>query len=254
MRFGASPEKTDTMEQRLRIALCDPNPEHIAEVSRALETILFSRCDYHIVSFLEGETLLDSLRSDVMKYDLIISEIDLGSYTGISMARVLRQNGCTSSIVFITENRDFVFEGYTVGAFDYLLKPVSLSQLSKTLLRYLDVHFSPENVYCFKSGKNERRVPHQSIVFFSSCGRKITLVELQGEDTYYGKIDDALCSLPGKTFLRPHQSYIVNMNHVEGYSKDSITMHNGAIIPISRQRCTETLQRLHTHFSAMECI
>lgn len=253
MRFGASPEKTNTMEQRLRIAICDPNPEHIAEISNALETVLFSRCDYHIDSFLEGETLMKSLWADVAKYDLIVSEIDLGAYSGISMAKILRQNGCVSSIVFITENRDYVFEGYTVGAFDYLIKPVSLSQLSRTLLRYLDMHFRPDNVYCFKTGKSAHRVPHQDIVFFASCGRKITLVEIQGEDTFYGKIDEALCSLPGKTFLRPHQSYIININHVEGYSKDSITMHNGAIIPISRQRCAETLQRLHTYFSATKC-
>lgn len=52
--------------------------------------------------------------------------------------------------------------------------------------------------------------------------------------------------LPETLFLRVHNSYIINLNHIKEYHKaeDYIIMSNKKGIPVSRQRKTEVMNRI----------
>ena len=61
-----------------------------------------------------------------LKCDLFFSDIELNcnnSFTGIDACKQLRESGYTGIIIFLTAFKEYVFDGYDVQAFNYLLKP-----------------------------------------------------------------------------------------------------------------------------------
>lgn len=59
----------------------------------------------------------------------------MGQLDGMETARRLRQIEESLPLVFVTGYTEHVFEGYTVGALGYLLKPVREDQLKEVLSR-----------------------------------------------------------------------------------------------------------------------
>lgn len=58
-------------------------------------------------------------------FDLIFLDIDLGGMDGMALARKIRETDSEVPILFLTNHKEYVFEGYEVQAFRYLLKPVT---------------------------------------------------------------------------------------------------------------------------------
>ena len=67
--------------------------------------------------------------------NLIFLDMEMGQLDGMETARRLRQIEESLPLVFVTGYTEHVFEGYTVGALGYLLKPVREDQLKEVLSR-----------------------------------------------------------------------------------------------------------------------
>jgi len=67
--------------------------------------------------------------------DLVVSDVKMPKMDGVAMTRILRENGYSGEIVFISGYQDFTYarEAVRLGARDYLLKPVSKDELSRIL-------------------------------------------------------------------------------------------------------------------------
>ena len=57
---------------------------------------------------------------------------------GMETARLLRSYGKKMMIIFVTAYPDFVFQGYEVQAFHYILKPYQEKKIKEVLDRALD--------------------------------------------------------------------------------------------------------------------
>ena len=76
------------------------------------------------------------------------------------------------------------------------------------------------------------------ILYFKSSKRKILIVTDKEEFMLYGKLNEIEESLKTckASFLRVHQSYLVNYRHITGQAYDFIIMDNGKKISISEDR------------------
>jgi len=79
---------------------------------------------------------LEGLSND--QPDLLFLDIDLGGFSGIDLAKSLINKGLSTSIVYVTAHDSFTIEAIRQDAFDYLLKPVSTSDLQNLLTRYME--------------------------------------------------------------------------------------------------------------------
>ena len=109
------------MNQMLKIAICDdeqPIRDYLKKLTQACT-------DADVYVFPDGETLL----SDQTDYDVILLDISLDqehgtdTFNGMDVARKIRERS-DAIIIFVTALKEYVFEGYDVGAFHYLLKPI----------------------------------------------------------------------------------------------------------------------------------
>ena len=67
--------------------------------------------------------------------DLVFLDIEMDGTSGMDTARTIRARDSRLLIVFVTGYPDYVFDGYTVRALDYLLKPIQIDKLACVLAR-----------------------------------------------------------------------------------------------------------------------
>ena len=90
-----------------------------------------------VLEFSSGEGLLRWVENHPGELNLIFLDMEMGQLDGMETARRLRQIEESLPLVFVTGYTEHVFEGYTVGALGYLLKPVREDQLKEVLMLQL---------------------------------------------------------------------------------------------------------------------
>jgi len=80
-----------------------------------------------IYPFQSGELFLAGLSHH--SFDLVFLDIFMDEITGMDAAHKLLEAGCDCTIIFLTSSREYALEGYEVGAFRYLLKPLTYDKL-----------------------------------------------------------------------------------------------------------------------------
>lgn len=78
----------------------------------------------------------------------------------------------------------------------------------------------------------------RDILYFESSKRKVFIVTREETFEFYGKLNEIENSLKvcKISFLRVHQSFLVNYKHIKGQSYDFVVMDNGKKISISEDR------------------
>lgn len=218
----------------VRIGICDDMQEMRFTLRAALERLLEGRTvEHQIYEFSSGDGLLAWFAKHGTELDLVFLDIEMEGTDGMDTARRLRAADPNLQMVFVTGYTDYVFDGYTVGALGYLLKPAKPKQLEDVLVRALAaMHLNADEVYLCSNNEGMYRIPKRSISYFFSDKRQVTCVAGQARYTFYARLDEVEQEV-GAGFVRIHQRYLVNAAAVEHLAAGSVTV-GGETLPISR--------------------
>lgn len=218
----------------LKIAICDDEKSQLNLLKNILSIHLdLKGMDYKIYEFDSGESLLDSIIKD--NYDIIFSDIEMKKLDGIETAKNIRLYNKKSVIIFVTAYPDFVFQGYEVKAFNYILKPYKSEKIGQVLDSALEeLEDIKDKFYGIELKSGTKKINLNNTIYFTSDKRKVNAVTLTGYIDFYDKLDELEKNLPS-FFVRIHQRYLVNINFVSSVESNSITI-NGESLPISRGR------------------
>ena len=212
------------------IAVCDDDPEVLDEITSLVRAALAAD-SAEIDRFSSGETLLQTLRQEPDRYDLLLLDILMGELNGVELARTLRSGGNRTRLVFVTSSREFVLDGYKVEASDYLLKPVDPAELTETLSRLLRRPSAAE----FKTpGESALLIIPDDIRWAEAFDHTTRLHTAGGEHMVLGTLGEAAEKLPKEKFMRCHRSYLVNLDYVCQVGRTELHLTDGVRIPISR--------------------
>lgn len=219
----------------LQIGICDDEKETRLSLRWVLEGLLEERgIEGRIYEFSSGETLLGWMGQHPHEIDLLLLDIEMGQLNGMETAKKLREADTRLQIVFVTGYADFVFDGYSVGALGYLMKPPRREQLSDILTRTLTaLHRGADAVYSCRNGEKWYRIPHQEILYFESDKRRVNCVTAGRTYTFYGKLDEVERDLEKSGFVRIHQRYLVCSGAVERICGSEVQLGEHSL-PISR--------------------
>ena len=90
-------------------------------------------------------------------------------------------------------------------------------------------------------------VEESHIVYCNSDSNYTTFYLLNGEKLLVSKTLKKSEEMLSDDFLRVHNSFIINLNHVDAYhrgSGGSIRLKDGNLVPVSKSRRDEVLKRL----------
>ena len=155
---------------------------------------------------------------------------------GLELAEKLHNIHEEAVICFVSTSDEFYREAYDLYAIQYLIKPVAKEQLEKLLAKVqkmLARGNEQKLVYSWR-GKSGA-ILYSKIRYIGSRGHTLYICCTDGstqEST--GKLNDLEHQICGEVFMRCHQSFIVNMYHVESLSGTDLIL-GGEKIPISRR-------------------
>lgn len=220
----------------LQIGICDDSQDARLLLRCALERLLTQRAvTYRAFEFSSGETLLGWMEKHQGELDLVFLDIEMNELNGMETARCLREKNAGLQMVFVTGYADYVYDGYSVGALGYLLKPAKPQQLDEILTRALSALYrNMSAVFVCRSGETSYRIERRDILYFASDKRQIQCVSPQRTYTFYGKLDEVEKELADEKFVRIHQRYLVHAAAVERLESGEVTLMGGIALPVSR--------------------
>ena len=162
----------------------------------------------------------------------------------IAPLKELREAGFEGDVILMSRSAASAVEGYAYHAADYWMLPLSHAAIEPRLVLFdAFAHLACLAVKCRGAIV---RVPYRDIVFVESRNAKCIIHRAGGEElTVYRKLDDIEGALADARFLRCHQSFLVNMDHVVCADRHFET-DDGRVVAI-RQR---ELHRMRAHYAA----
>jgi len=180
--------------------------------------------------------------------DLIFLDINMPQLNGFELLKTLSN---PPQVIVTTAYQEFALEGYELNVKDYLLKPFSFERFLKAVNKIKtpsndslqdSVEEQTAGSIFLKQDRKQRKVRLNQIRFIEAYGNycKVHL----GEEVLITpeRISALESSLPQKSFLRVHKSFIVANSYIEAIAGSKIQMGN-RFIPIG-QTYANTVKRL----------
>ena len=221
----------------IKVAFCDDEISMLNELQGLFDGYRVKQnreIDY--TAFCSPIELLAAIEQGI-RFDVLLLDVFMPGENGIDTAAEIRRYDSNIKIIFLTSSAEFAVQSYTVNAFFYQLKPVREESFFRVMDAVLDEcekeHTNSLILRC-KSGitRVELRtleyceVIHRTLFLHLSNGK---VLESSGSlDDLYGRLK------PYGNFLRPHRSYLVNLEYVQNLSSRGITMSCLTEIPIPR--------------------
>lgn len=228
----------------LRIGICDDEQGARFTLRCAVERHLDQQdiaCEFFEFSSAQG--LLTWLSKHPDKLDLLLLDIEMEAMNGMEAAKEIRRQNDTLAIVFVTGYADYVFDGYTVGALDYLTKPPDRERLGKVLNRVQALlHKREPETYTVQNVDGLYRIPLDQILYFMSDRRQVILRAKDRSYAFYAKLDDVEKQL-NRGFIRTHRRYLVRVRAIESMEDYGIFI-NEERLPVSRSCKQATLSAI----------
>jgi DNA-binding LytR/AlgR family response regulator len=231
----------------LQIAVCDDNMDELSNIVQLMNQYRVSKhLDCEFANFQNGFELIAILEKG-KRFDIYCLDIIMPGFTGIEVAKEIRNFDKTAPILFFTSSPEFALESYSVKAINYILKPISKEKLFFTfddILERIKAE-KKEAAIVVKSNEGIQRILISNLVFAEVIGRNVLYHLLSGKVVECTESFSSACDnlLKYGQFIKTHRSYIVNMQYIGTISNHQVTLQTLSRIPISQGKAREIKER-----------
>lgn len=159
------------------------------------------------------------------------------------------------SVIFILSEDSESFNHSVEDNYVFLLHPFystcssSWNALWSCVCKAYDSIRSDRNTFSYYHRPSYHSTPLSHILYFASERRCIRLVTKDSSDSFYGKLSELEDCLSSKncSFIRVHQSYLVNQHYITSFNRKYILLANGELLPISKSKYYHALLKSECH-------
>lgn len=226
-----------------QIAVCD---DSIDELSNMVQLIDLYRTSKHLncehAVFPNGFELISALEKE-KRFDIYCLDIMMPGFSGIDVAKEIRTFDKTAPILFLTSSPEFALESYSVKAINYILKPISKEKLFLTFDDLLEQMKSEkvEDAVIVKSNEGIQKILISNLVFAEVIGRSVFYHMRSGKVIECIEAFSSVCDnlLRYGCFIKPHRSYLVNMQYVDTIENHQITLQTLSAVPVAQGKAKQ---------------
>ena len=201
-------------------------------------------CEHAV--FPNGFELISALEKG-KRFDIYCLDIMMPGFTGIDAAKEIRTFDKTAPILFFTSSPEFALESYSVKAINYVLKPISKEKLFFTFDELLEQIKAKEeeDAVIVKSNEGIQKILISNLVFAEVIGRNVLYHLRSGKVVECTEPFSAACDslLKYGCFIKPHRSYLVNMQYVDTIENHQITLQTLSAVPVAQGKAKEIKQQ-----------
>lgn len=221
-----------------------------------LKKILHRHCTQIRVIGEESDAEHGVILIEQLQPDLVFMDINMPKLSGFDVLKKLEP--LTFEVIFITAFDEYALQAFEHHAIGYVTKPIDESKLIdvvKHAQQRILQKIRSENIFTLLATKinhpEQSKIPlstlngllfinEEDMVYCESQGNYTIFHTVQGKKiTVSKRIGEFEKSLPGSSFVRIHDKYIINLKYVDEYVKGrggEITINKINILPVSVNR------------------
>ena len=198
------------------------------------------------------------------KADLLFLDVELSDSSGFELLKDIPLD--EYDVIFTTAYQQYALQAVKASALDYLLKPVSLTELSDAIRKHIQKKSNSNTSrqveilfehYLKSNGIRNLALPMQEGIEFISIKDIIRLESNSNYTTFYiapqrkitvpvtlKEYEDLLAP---NGFVRIHRSHMINIDFLDKYYKGDggyVKMKDGSTADVSRQRKDEFMKAI----------
>ena len=231
----------------IRIAICDDNPQELEIIHDMVQDFMKENpdTDLSVRCFHSACDLLAAIQNGG-SFHVYLLDIVMPRINGIDVGESIRKTDELAIIIYLTSSQDYALESFSVFPFQYLLKPIPGSALFEVLKKaILKINVEKAQFLSVKTQEGIFAVRFHQILYVEYCNHRLvfhlldgsTLVSVSSREPFDQRASELL---KDSRFVRPHVSYVINMQHVHTISANKFMMTNETSVPISQNSFTMT--------------
>ncbi len=232
----------------LRTAICDDNEHDLKAIAESFK----KNCGFYspeLMLFSSGKELLYEIENRAYKPDILLLDIVLSEDDGISVAKKINILCPSCGIIFLTAYISYATDVYETRHSYFILKSQFQQRISSAMTKVISDISYGKNI-TFKDRSATVTLSVYEIAYLERNLRKTFVCHVSGTKyETYTKPDALLRGLGDSFFIQCHQSFYVNMYEIASMGNDQFVLNNGACIPISRSRKSESRKLFYSFIS-----
>ena len=184
---------------------------------------------------------------DALAPDVVFLDIQMPGLTGLELAARLCAGGRAPRVVFTTAHEQYALDAFEHAAFDYLLKPIGLERLQRTVARLREAlqaaapapGVAPDALQALlrqlgagapapaplqwiraAQGQETRLIAIDEVIYFQSKDKYTSVFLTDGESLIRTPLSKLKEQLDPQQFWQIHRGVIVAAKHVAGTRTD----------------------------------
>lgn len=234
----------------LKCIAIDDEPLALRQLTAYISKIPYLELTATCNNAIEAQQLLAAQHPD-----LIFVDINMPDLSGVDFVRALSDR---PMVIFTTAYSEYAIEGFKLDAVDYLLKPFSFADFSRSAAKANSLYELRHNqrtaetlaealpkdreYISVKADYKVSLVKISDIVYLESEGEyvRMHLADSSTITTLF-RLKNMEAALPSDRFMRVHRSYIVNLRSIKAYVKGRVYLNDTEYVPIG-ENYKETFQ------------
>lgn len=226
----------------IKVAFCDDDLSVLNQLNTLIDKYRVERNQDIVYADFNSPLELMAQIEKGLRLDVLFLDVVMPGENGIEVAREIRQYDTNMKIIFLTSSAEFAVESYAVGAYFYQLKPIweeSFFRLMDQVISECEKAQQYSLILRCKSGIT--RIDLNKLEYCEVIGRTLLFHMENGVVLERnGSLDELLGYLKQYTnFIRPHRSFVINMEYIQNISYKAVVMECLSEIPIPRGKYTE---------------
>lgn len=223
----------------LNIAVCDDDLVFATKMESMLMKLLEGRKnDVSIEVYADGKELWKGLEEG-NRFQLLYLDIEMEDLDGIRVAKKIREDDTDAVIIFVSNYENRCMELFEAEPFRFIKKPVDETLFADYFRKAYDrITRSRDAYFEYSYNKGHYKVRTDSIMYFESRARAVFIVTKDGKRKFYDTLNSVEKKLEsrGASFLRIHQSFLVNYSFIKEITYAKVVLFNGTEFRISGER------------------
>ena len=200
--------------------------------------------------FSSGKSLLQDYQP--FRYAIVFLDIFMGDLSGIETARAIREADDDVTIIFLTTSESHMPEAYSLFAAAYLRKPISKSDVFRTLDHLLRIRTQEGQRFEFSYGRQDYKLRLADIVSLEKVGNYMCITDRSGQAYRTRMTFSKAETQVDSQFLVLMKGLMVNMAYIKQIRNNQCLMRNGMIFPLNVKNARVLQQKwLNYKFAAI---
>lgn len=170
--------------------------------------------------FYDGESILHEYSSN---YDAVFLDIQMPGIDGMQTAKAIREMDEEVVLMFITNMAQYAISGYSVGALDFVMKPINYYTFAMKVgrvLKRVQKKEKEQHTIILQLSDGMKKLDIKQIYYVEIQNRMLHYHTDEGEYVVKGTMQSVEKQLENSSFAKCNHWYMVNLMHVKEVRKN----------------------------------